>query len=222
MSETPWVLEAQGLSKIYQEGALKTPVLDRVSFQLRAGERVAILGPSGSGKSTLLHLLGGLDEPTSGVVSVLGERLGPDANQRARIRARSMGFIYQFHHLLPEFSALENVALAGLVSGADRQEAYGYAEQLLQRMGLAHRLIHKPSELSGGERQRVAIARALANHPVCILADEPTAIWELLESLQAENTKKPLSWVMVTHDERLAAHFDRRCVMLNGVLETRD
>ena len=219
------VVGAAGLGKTYAEGSLRTPVFDGLDLSVAAGETVAILGASGAGKSTLLHLLGGLDTPTAGEVFVAGQRMSAlsDAD-RGRLRNRALGFIYQFHHLLPEFTALENVMLPVLLSGAAVPESAARARGLLEAVGLAHRLDHKPGELSGGERQRAAVARALVNRPACVLGDEPTGnldertaatVFELmLELNRAERT----SLVLVTHDRSLARRLDRVLELHEGRL----
>ncbi len=219
------VVGAQGLGKTYAEGRLRTPVFDGLDLSVAAGETVAILGASGAGKSTLLHLLGGLDTATAGEVYVGGQRMGAlsDAD-RGRLRNRALGFVYQFHHLLPEFTALENVMLPVMLSGAGVPDATARARGLLEAVGLGHRLEHKPGELSGGERQRAAVARALVNRPSCVLGDEPTGnldektasvVFELmLELNRAERT----SLVLVTHDRRLARRLDRVLELHDGKL----
>ncbi|QDW65859.1 lipoprotein-releasing ABC transporter ATP-binding protein LolD [Luteimonas granuli] len=219
------VVGAQGLGKTYAEGRLRTPVFDGLDLSVAAGETVAILGASGAGKSTLLHLLGGLDTATAGEVYVAGQRMGAlsDAD-RGRLRNRALGFVYQFHHLLPEFSALENVMLPVMLSGAGAPDAAARARALLEAVGLGHRLEHKPGELSGGERQRAAVARALVNRPSCVLGDEPTGnldektatvVFELmLELNRAERT----SLVLVTHDRGLARRLDRVLELHDGKL----
>lgn len=219
------VIRAEALGKTYAEGTLRTPVFDGLDFAVAAGETVAILGASGAGKSTLLHLLGGLDTPTAGEVYVAGHKMSALSDAaRGQLRNRSLGFVYQFHHLLPEFTALENVMLPVLLGGAAVSEAQGRAKALLEAVGLGHRLEHKPGELSGGERQRAAVARALVNKPACVLGDEPTGnldektaatVFELmLELNRAERT----SLVLVTHDRRLASRLDRVMELHQGKL----
>lgn len=218
------ILQATGVSKTYQDGKLSTTVLHHLDLSVKAGEKVAIVGTSGSGKSTLLHILGGLDTPTTGQVVLHGEVLSQmSESKRGQFRNRYLGFIYQFHHLLAEFSATENVAMPLLMRpDVSIKEATERANHLLAEVGLSHRLSHRPSELSGGERQRVAIARALVLEPSLILADEPTgnldednakAIFELLSRLQAT---KNTALLMVTHDKSLANLADRQLVMSSG------
>lgn len=219
------VIRAEGLGKTYIEGKLHTPVFDGLEFAVQAGETVAILGASGAGKSTLLHLLGGLDVPTTGEVFVVGQQMSALSNaERGRLRNSALGFIYQFHHLLPEFTALENVMMPVLLAGKPTQEAHVRAQTLLESVGLGHRLAHKPGELSGGERQRAAVARALVNTPACVLGDEPTGnldektaatvFAQMLELNRVQGT----SLVLVTHDRRLARKLDRVLELREGRL----
>ena len=220
------VLRASHIAKSYQEGSLHTDVLSDVSFELRRGQTAAIVGASGSGKSTLMHILGGLDTLTRGEVEVEGRKLSSLSDaERGRVRNRSLGFIYQFHHLLPEFTALENVCMPLLIRGVSIAEAERQAGGLLDRVGLGPRMQHKPSELSGGERQRCAVARALVTRPACVLGDEPTGnldegnaaqVYALMLEL---NREIGTSFVLVTHDTRLAARMDRTLLLHNGVLQ---
>jgi lipoprotein-releasing system ATP-binding protein len=219
------VVRAEKLGKTYAEGKLHTPVFDGLDFAVHAGETVAILGASGAGKSTLLHLLGGLDTPTAGEVFVAGQRMSALSDAaRGQLRNRALGFVYQFHHLLPEFTALENVMLPVLLNGTSVPEAGKRAKALLESVGLGHRLEHKPGELSGGERQRAAVARALVNAPACVLGDEPTGnldektaatVFELMLEL---NRARRTSLVLVTHDRRLARRLDRVLELHEGKL----
>ncbi|CAM3377072.1 lipoprotein-releasing ABC transporter ATP-binding protein LolD [Shewanella pealeana] len=219
------LLQVSHVSKRYQEGSVDTQVLHDVELQVFKGEQLAIVGSSGSGKSTLLHIMGTLDSPTSGSVTMLGEDLYKLSSQRqAQIRNENLGFIYQFHHLLPEFTALENVSMPALIQGKSRKQVEAKAKSLLERVGLAHRLSHTPAEMSGGERQRVAIARALINDPKLVLADEPTgnldansgeAVYELITELAAQ---LGTAFVVVTHDQSLAARMDRQLHMKDGHL----
>jgi lipoprotein-releasing system ATP-binding protein len=223
------VLVCRNISKTYNEGDAATPVLNDVSLSIKAGEHVAILGSSGSGKSTLLHILGGLDSPTSGVVEFNGKALnGLNSNALAKLRNDEMGFIYQFHHLLGEFSAQENVAMPLRIRGLSTKEANEKAGLLLDEVGLSHRKDHLPSAMSGGERQRVAIARALVTEPTVVLADEPTGnlddstgeqIYQLLKSL---SEKKKTAFVVVTHDIALAKRMDRVLRIKDGELIDTD
>jgi len=219
------VIHAQGLGKTYAEGTLRTHVFDGLDLLVHAGETVAIVGASGAGKSTLLHLLGGLDTPTAGEVFVGGQQMSTLSDAaRGLLRNRALGFVYQFHHLLPEFTALENVMLPVLLNGTSVADASLRATKLLESVGLGHRLEHKPGELSGGERQRAAVARALVNKPGCVLGDEPTGnldertaanVFELmLELNRAEKT----SLVLVTHARALARRLDRVLELHEGKL----
>lgn len=219
------VLHAQNLGKTYSEGDLTTPVFANLQLSVKAGETVAIVGASGAGKSTLLHLLGGLDSATSGEVTVAGQAISTLSEAaRGNLRNKQLGFVYQFHHLLPEFSALENVMMPLLIRGTKVSQAKKEAQVLLERVGLSHRLHHKPGELSGGERQRSAVARALVTKPACVLGDEPTgnldektaaSVFDLLLEL---NREQGTALVLVTHDRRLAKKLGRTLELTQGRL----
>jgi lipoprotein-releasing system ATP-binding protein len=225
MSEV--VLQCEGLSRIYDDGDRSVTVLRSVDLTLLAGEKIAVVGGSGSGKSTLLNLLGGLDYPTSGRVLMRGRDL-TQLNERAlcELRNKQLGFVYQFHHLLPEFDARENVAMPLLIGGTLRKDAWLAAEAMLERVGMAHRLVHRPAQLSGGERQRVAIARALVARPDCVLLDEPTGnldphsaaqVLDLIDELGQDLA----SFIVVTHDPAIAAHMHRTLELRDGILQER-
>ena len=219
------LLSCQNITKFYQEGTQQTEVLKQVSFSMQPSELVAIVGSSGSGKSTLLHTLGGLDQPSSGEVFIKGQSLQQmTPNALAKLRNQYLGFVYQFHHLMADFTALENVMMPMLIGQQNKTEAQDRAEQILSAVGLQHRISHRPSALSGGERQRVAIARALVNNPALVLADEPTgnldhktteSIFELIQQL---NQEKQIAFLLVTHDLNLAEKLNRRLIMQDRVL----
>lgn len=219
------VLQCQHLAKQFKDGNLKTDVLKDINLSVNKGDRLAIVGSSGSGKSTLLHLLGGLDEPTHGQVYIQGQDINAlSVGALSQLRNQSLGFVYQFHHLLPEFTAVENVAIPLVIAGTTPKQAQQQAADLLVQVGLGHRLAHKPSELSGGERQRAALARALITQPACLLADEPTgnldhrtaqAIFDLILEL---NSTFGTALVIVTHDNELAARMDKTLTLIDGEL----
>jgi lipoprotein-releasing system ATP-binding protein len=219
------VLQCEGLSRVYDDGDKSVTVLRNVDLTLLAGEKIAVVGGSGSGKSTLLNLLGGLDNPSSGKVLMRGRNLAElDERALCQLRNTQLGFVYQFHHLLPEFDARENVAMPLLIGGMVRKLAWRDAEEMLERVGMSHRLTHRPAHLSGGERQRVAIARAMVARPDCVLLDEPTGNLDPRSAAQVlalidELGQDLASFVVVTHDPAIAAHMNRTLELRDGVLQ---
>jgi lipoprotein-releasing system ATP-binding protein len=225
MSDGSTVLQVEGLTKTYQQGELSVEVLKHVDFSVAEAERHAIVGSSGAGKSTLLHLLGGLDRPSAGSIQVMGYPMQQQSEKRlGQLRNRYLGFIYQFHHLLAEFDALENIMMPLLIRRTNRDDATEQAIQLLQKVGLEHRARHKPGELSGGERQRVALARALVTNPACVLADEPTGnldektAHEMLDLMLQLNDSSRTALVIVTHDMKIAGSMEAQWEMHDGTL----
>ena len=219
------ILSCSNLRKSYYQGKLEVPVLMGINLHVVAGETLALVGISGSGKSTLLHLLGGLDVPTTGDIQIMGQNIADiNEEERCQLRNQSLGFVYQFHHLLPEFSALENVAMPLLIRHMNSNESYDHAAEVLKQVGLGHRLSHTPGELSGGERQRAAVARALVTKPACILADEPTGnldrhtAGEVYELMLELNRGAGASLIIVTHDPLLAKRTGRTLQLVDGML----
>lgn len=223
------VLACEHLRKVYSQGPQEVQVLNDVNLSIARGDQIAIVGSSGSGKTTLLNLLGGLDLPTSGTVTVAGRNLAEvSETERGMLRNKYLGFVYQFHHLLGEFTALENVCMPLLIGGVSRAEATARGLKMLERVGLKDRVEHKPAELSGGERQRVAIARALVTEPRCVLLDEPTGnldrgtALEVQALMQELNRQLETSFVVVTHDEQLADSMQRKLLLRNGQLQEQE
>src|SRR5210317_1789437 len=218
------VLRCESLCRVYEDGGRTVTVLENVELSLAAGEKIAVIGASGSGKSTLLNLLGGLDNPTTGRVLMAGQDLSSlDEKGLCQLRNQRLGFVYQFHHLLPEFDARENVGMPLLIAGLPRAEAWRKAAGMLDRVGMSHRLDHRPGQLSGGERQRVAIARALVGSPDCVLMDEPTGNLdphsaEQVLALIDELGQEQASFIVVTHDPEIAGHMNRTLELVDGTL----
>ncbi len=227
MSNQKYIIECQNISKTYIDAKLQVPVLENLNFKVAHGQSVSIVGASGSGKSTLLHILGGLDKPTSGSIRLMGKDLSTlSQNSIGKLRNQYLGFVYQFHHLLPDFTALENVMMPLLIGHKSKAEAEQQALIMLEKVGLQQRVMHRPGELSGGERQRAAIARALVTHPACLLADEPTGnldrrnaqnVLDMMLDLQSEMNA---SLVVVTHDDELASRFDEVLTVYDGSLKS--
>lgn len=227
MSNQEYIIECQNISKTYIDGKLQVPVLENLNFKVAHGQSVSIVGASGSGKSTLLHILGGLDKPTSGSIRLMGKDLSTlSQNSIGKLRNQYLGFVYQFHHLLPDFTAIENVMMPLLIGHKSKAEAEQQALIMLEKVGLQQRVMHRPGELSGGERQRAAIARALVTHPACLLADEPTGnldrrnaqnVLDMMLDLQSEMNA---SLVVVTHDDELASRFDEVLTVYDGSLKS--
>ena len=227
MNNQEYIIECQNISKTYIDGKLQVPVLDNLNFKVAHGQSVSIVGASGSGKSTLLHILGGLDKPTGGSIRLMGKDLSTlSQNSIGKLRNQYLGFVYQFHHLLPDFTALENVMMPLLIGHKSKAEAEQQALIMLEKVGLQQRVMHRPGELSGGERQRAAIARALVTHPACLLADEPTGnldrrnaqnVLDMMLDLQSEMNA---SLVVVTHDDELASRFDEVLTVYDGSLKS--
>lgn len=227
MNNQEYIIECQNISKTYIDGKLQVPVLENLNFKVAHGQSVSIVGASGSGKSTLLHILGGLDKPTGGSIQLMGKDLSTlSQNSIGKLRNQYLGFVYQFHHLLPDFTALENVMMPLLIGHKSKAEAEQQALIMLEKVGLQQRVMHRPGELSGGERQRAAIARALVTHPACLLADEPTGnldrrnaqnVLDMMLDLQSEMNA---SLVVVTHDDELASRFDEVLTVYDGSLKS--
>ena len=220
-----WVIDCQKVCKTYQDGGLNVDVLHDLTLQIQAGESVGIIGSSGSGKSTLLHLLGGLDEPSSGSITLMGQEIAKLSQAKlGQLRNQYLGFVYQFHHLLAEFTALENVMMPLLIGRMSAKDAKVQAALMLEKVGLGQRMMHRPAELSGGERQRAAIARALVTDPACLLADEPTGNLDrknalnILDMMMELKQELGTALVVVTHDDEMAARFDRVLNMTDGAL----